>query len=434
MNRPHSCMPVRLTRRLLLAALMLFSFGTFRFFPGLASIHEGWIVLLLLVAGTLYIKERFEQNLTISALEAYIIVLCTVLPLSAGIMAWWEFGQPIIYGVLSNRQFVLTLGAAYLLMVMRWGYITLEDIDRVLITMAWMLLVIYTVAYVAINPVDFIDYGLSFVGRKANGEFFLKFDAIPVVYGFLYYFLHGLRSRRGKSYILSIPFALYFIVLQQGRALLVAVLLTCLILIVKWSSTARLATLFPKIVITIACISLGFFMLRTDHMSTYGQHLSSAFTVLFSGELTSDDSANVRIYSTQKVLPYIEKHWLLGSGNLSYQWNEGYKSIFGYFYTSDIGLVGVIYLYGIMGTAILLFQFWFAKRYGQKAPTLPLTDASNGMVLFIVISSSVTGLIAHYPAVSLIFIAVLYAASIGVGAAVPQMPLSSNRTSYSPMS
>jgi hypothetical protein len=289
-----------------------------------------------------------------------------------------------------------------------------------------MLLLFYTTAYYAVDASRYASYGLSFVAMKPDGEYFFKFDIMPLLYGFFTYLFRGVRSKKAREYIFAAPFALYFVLIQQGRALFVALLLTCLVLIVHWMSSRRLAVLLPKISVVVLLLALGLYAVRFDQVASFGHRLNEAFTVILTGELSDDYSANVRILSSEKVMPYIAKHWLLGNGNLSYHWNEGYKSVFGYFYVSDIGLIGVVYSYGILGTLVLLFQFWFARRYGRRAPTSPMVDAAIGMVLFIAINSVVTGLFAFNPAVCLLFVTILYAASIGfpVEGASPHQQLS----------
>jgi hypothetical protein len=51
-----------------------------------------------------------------------------------------------------------------------------------------------------------------------------------------------------------------------------------------------------------------------------------------------------------------------GAGKLSQHWNEGLKSIFGYFYPTDIGIIGAIFTYGIFGVILMSFQLFFSEK------------------------------------------------------------------------
>jgi hypothetical protein len=90
------------------------------------------------------------------------------------------------------------------------------------------------------------------------------------------------------------------------------------------------------------------------------------FTVL-TGEMSNDNSSNARIWTSLTVLNYFEHNDLsiyFGTGRLSHQWNNGYERLFGYFYPEDIGLLGGLFLYGILGLFLLIIipYFWIIRE------------------------------------------------------------------------
>jgi hypothetical protein len=147
-------------------------------------------------------------------------------------------------------------------------------------------------------------------------------------------------------------------------------------------------------------------------MSSLGGKYIDAFGVILTGEEGSDASANARISETLVALPYIQKNFLLGSGDVSHRWGGGYEGVLGaYFYPSDIGIIGVLFVYGAIGFALFAGQFIFAVQFSARISSYgfhtPLGDACKGYLLYVVLYSLVTGKFAHYSFVSLFFVAIL---------------------------
>ena len=65
----------------------------------------------------------------------------------------------------------------------------------------------------------------------------------------------------------------------------------------------------------------------------------------FTNESSSEPSAAVRFVEYNTAIEYILKNPVFGNGFISNQWKGGYQNIFGYFYPSDIGILGNIFVY-----------------------------------------------------------------------------------------
>jgi len=70
-----------------------------------------------------------------------------------------------------------------------------------------------------------------------------------------------------------------------------------------------------------------------------------------------------RIDEIRIVMPYLIENWLMGSGSISVQWNGGWDGVVGALRPTDIGIIGNIFVVGLVGTAALYVQFAFALRY-----------------------------------------------------------------------
>ena len=68
------------------------------------------------------------------------------------------------------------------------------------------------------------------------------------------------------------------------------------------------------------------------------------------------DGGNIRAMAFAKALEHIPQHLLLGAGEDS-AYGDSYQDLVApYFFPSDLGLVGVAYKYGLLGTALYLFM------------------------------------------------------------------------------
>ena len=175
--------------------------------------------------------------------------------------------------------------------------------------------------------------------------------------------------------------------------------------------------LFLVKVIFFLIIFFGlFFMINDGYMYNIINKFYDAFTVVFSGNTTDDPSANARLFEFALAQPYIIKNWIFGNGDISNQWNGGYKNILGYFYPEDIGIIGVIYIYGVLGTILFALQFYFAYRFSSFASKnifdSSFFDATKGYVFYLAIYSFATGYFAHNLEVSFFFVALIYCFSL----------------------
>jgi hypothetical protein len=95
------------------------------------------------------------------------------------------------------------------------------------------------------------------------------------------------------------------------------------------------------------------------------------FTVL-TGHMSEDNSANARIFQTIIIITHFLKNpmsIIIGTGSVSNHWNNGYDSIFGYFYPSDTGFLGGLFIYGIIGSVfIVLIPFIISFKTIIKIP------------------------------------------------------------------
>jgi len=457
-----------------IAALFLFfllSFSSLRFIPGLFYTSEIWFVLVFLYLVMSYLPEKLNVGFKNCTFENYGISLLIYVPLVGPIMANSEFGQPWIYGFLAQREIVLVGCMLMFLHSYRKQWFSLIDVERALLLLAWVTLVLFTLAKIIFVPDHFNAYIPTFVTGGVGTDNQFKFEINFIIFGFYYYAFSAYRENSAKFLFLSLPFFIYMVHGPGSRLRIFVSIICYLFLIVRWGNVKKTLIFIPKMVLLITLLLPVFFIVHkgnnssvitrnnssvitrnnssvitrnnssvitrnnssvitrigdSDGVLAYVssipaiQKIIAAFKVVTTGKEGSDPSANARISESKIALPYVRRHWVLGNGTISNKWKGGYKSLLGYFYPSDIGLLGVLYLYGVLGLLIFAYQFRFALRYSKllsniRGRYINLTSAVKGFLLFYAVSSLVTGQFVGSVEQGLIMIAILYCAAQAEG-------------------
>lgn len=148
----------------------------------------------------------------------------------------------------------------------------------------------------------------------------------------------------------------YIAFVIQGRTYMMTLAATFLLYFWFNYSLSRFALIMINLIIFLPMTLMVIQTIMPDYIERMGDLFAQMFIVLTSGEESRDASANARIWASLIVFEYFDAHplsILLGTGSISHQWNDGYESIFGYFHPSDIGLLGGLFVYGIIGFVFL---------------------------------------------------------------------------------
>jgi len=401
-----------LLKELGITILLLLSFQTLLYtpIPYISIIEVVFIVLLLFFANYYYfIRPLLLKQFVFSRLEIYIFILLLI-PFYSALRAEAVFSQPLLYGVLTQRNVWLVISVLVLVYLVRRNLVTLNQIERVLVRLAWLSLIVFVVLGRVLDPRQY-DGIAGFVGGGNVGEYEFGFSVTFIVFGFFYYAFRALRQPQRIDWLYALLFLLYLILIQQGRSLTVALLLSFLFFVYRWNSSRKLLIMAP-LIIAVVSIGITIFYISFEEFSLgVLQKYLVAFTVLSTGDLSNDPSSNARIYETLLALPFIKRNWLLGNGDLSNQWDGGYKNILGYFFPTDIGVVGVLFVFGVAGLIIFFYQYALALQYAlwkRNGLAHPLLLASKGFLLYSFLQSLVTATAAFLPAISLMFVAIIY--------------------------
>jgi len=294
-------------------------------------------------------------------------------------------------------------------------WISLEYIKCAFLWLAWIFLIGNSLAQLLLDPISLGDIaGFSDPGTRGEGAK-LILDTLFISYGLYYYFFLAYINNKKINFILFLPFLIYLIIFS-GRASLLCLFLSLCFFIFKWKKYSTKSSFFYIFILGGFLLSLCFFI-PIELISIFIGRFNEAYYVISTFQEGNDISANVRISEFNLALQYVHKNLFLGSGNISQQWYEGSKGFLGYFHPSDIGLLGAIFTYGVIGLVLFLSQIYFIVKYCKELPVnfgkyYNLSNAIKCLLLYYSILSITTGAIVFGASTFFFFIAILYSITL----------------------
>lgn len=317
------------------------------------------IVLFFLVA---YVVNALLSTNQIGKVELYYLLLIAIIPIYGAYRAAIEFKQPYIYGILSERGWLLLGVGIWFYYILVTKKIAFSTIESAFIFMAWSSLVVFAFFILTFdfNHLEYYKETSRLVKETDYRGLRFKFQTYFIMFGAIYYFIKYLFNKKTIDFLFFLVFVGYILFVVQGRIYIIVLVVTllCYYLFNYSMNRILLNTVKVSVILFLAVIVLQVY--APDYIGRMGYMYEQMFQVI-SGELSKDSSANARIYASKMVLGYFDAEPLsfwFGTGSVSHHWNEGYESIFGHFYSGDIGLLGGLFVYGIVG-CIFIFAIPF---------------------------------------------------------------------------
>lgn len=294
----------------------------------------------------------------------FIFLLCFVYPIYAGIRSYVVFGQPIYLGVASLRYIMFIL-FGYFLILINYDYrLLIKQVNYINLSIATLSIIAILILH--INPYSIMDMQVStneiivssgpdsdkgVGGVEIRGARF-AICSMMMFASFVYYTLSSLKIGGKKNWIPFFIFVIYLLFVHKGRQPVAIIAVIYLLYFVKLKGLSNkkiLMLIFPVLALIVLLAIDDSLLLR--------------FTTILDGKNSQDFSTLARIWEVDSVMPYIEKNFFFGIGNLSPHFrNGGFQTFFGHqFYMSDIGIVAVLATGGLM--LILIYAGFYISLW-----------------------------------------------------------------------
>jgi hypothetical protein len=274
------------------------------------------------------------------------------------------FGQPYYYGIMAQRSVLLSLSGILVISMLNKGLITIGQLERSFFILSASLLIICYFFFLFVDPVHFKSD--EFVAYSPIRGYRYRFQFALVIM-LLFYSLFKMSHERKNRFAIPVLLILFYLVyFLQSRTTLVVLGITLLIYFYRnftWKQKIRNFILYGGIILSAAIIlvTLGYTSLFEKYQVLYHNVLDA-----FIAESPDEASSAVRYMEFNTAISYIQKNPLLGNGFISNQWNGGWHDILGYFYPVDIGILGNIFVYGLIGTLLIYLPYYFSLNMARK--------------------------------------------------------------------
>lgn len=358
-------------------------------------LYGGYPMLFVyLLFTSLYVVDRLiVKQAGFTTYELTIFGILTFIMLQAGFVTNFYFGQPIFYGMTAEKSWLAILSGIFVFYLLKSKALDLTIIRDALLFTAWFNIPWYLVMILTLNPNQF--QGTLFVYcNQVKGGCQFEFDIFGLEFATIYYFIRFVRTTKWKYAIFSVAFFAYIFFINQKRGTSLALLGTMglyFLIYAGWNKIVYYSiTFFLALISGVGLLEL----IRPDILDRVFQEYYNVLLVL-SGQESGEASADARIRESATAFKFFAKNpgsWFFGNGKLNNNWLGGPQAELGHFYASDIGMLGVVFQFGVLGLLVGLTQYFLVFRTHRRLHKEFRMDYFYQSILFFIVFFIVRGI------------------------------------------
>jgi len=325
----------------------------------LEAILEGAIFLYILYR---LVCRIIEKNYTFNGIEIYLGILF-FFPLIPAFAAWREFDQPIFYGVATYRDFYLLFGGLIVYNLVREGYVSIKTVEHSFVTLALIYMFFSYFLTIFIDPVQFQDTAISGANPEKGGEVYYRLNMSLFFFGSIYFTVKSFYQKNLIDLGIAALFIFYVVFIRLDRTSIAALGLGLILFFITALPLKTQVMTIVRAIIPVTVVALIIAIFKVEIYEKYYRMFLDVFvTAGKAGSGSLED--NIRLMEVDIALKGFLDNPIFGNGKLStYFVPDGYNHFYGFFYTSDVGVLGYLFSSGIVGLLIIFFQFVLAIKY-----------------------------------------------------------------------
>lgn len=347
---------------------------------GLIGIQEASIALGVLLSCYFFCTRKSLQGVVAVAMM-YSVVAIWLSAMSAKL----TYGQPLHYGLLEERRTLESLAFAGLFLVASASRCPIRMLERATLFAIVLALVLGSLVQfdvldgaAAMNATGLPGRGGARLGRAMIGTQY-------VVLGALIGYANLLRGRgRWKWAVLLVACLNHLLLVSMTRQVVVGCVLGFVAIHVRmrsdrtvgwwWLQTKRL--LLPVSLVIATVVGVGVF--------GFGRQLIDSLLEAFSAEYLG---SNVRWRTVEIIWAELVDSSFAPHGSLSVLWRGGFPAHYGHFFwLADVGVVGMLFRYGIFTPIALMALIVMAWRILERLSEQAAPIVSGVLVYLVVVS------------------------------------------------
>jgi hypothetical protein len=317
---------------------------------GIMPILFGTHFIGLFVFGSLYFFYRFLVAKNMSHMD-YLMLFILFVPIYSGLNASINLNVPIVRGILtSGKTQVLALGALVVYWLMRSGRITPKEYHYSMLTVSWVMLLLYLYIVITVNPAFFQH--TEYVGfNPSKGGWVWRISPLPLLYGMIYYWLSYFKKGNMWHLLFFAFFLAYLLFIQKGRIIMFTTMGGLIVYAFFITGFFNYVKRFGIILLFGGAFFYALYLIDPGLIAFIPKMFANFFLVLLGFE-SGEASADARLIELANAFRFLDKYphaWVLGSGQLS---RDDMDKFYGHIFLTDIGIMGAILVFGIVGTTL----------------------------------------------------------------------------------
>lgn len=376
---------------------MIIVLGLLKFLPIQFSNVGNFIICCLIIIG--WIAITLISKLQKFLLDTFQIRMwaCVAVAGVSVFNSYTVFGQPLIHGLIAHKDFIFVIFLLFIYRVLKKQSDIEKFIKKTLTCLCWIWLAyIIIFNYVPLTP-QLADRFPMIVGGGDYSGYVVKIEPSLIFLLLFIYIFKALGTQTYARILIILGILIVTLLIIDKRSLTVAFIVTLPISIYLRCGVR------PFIAILLLYLSVGFLLmgLLYSHANIGLDRYVLALRTIILFETNDDVSAAARIHEISLGLPYVQSRPLLGNGMLSNNFYNGYESFVGYFFPSDVGLFGTIFVFGIIGSIVLYlpsYNVLLGSLSIKKSRKLYFFNAIFAYLLFLFLASLMKASIVLNPA------------------------------------
>lgn len=328
----------------------------------LEVLFEAFIVIYLL---SRIMRRAIARDFKLNHIEIYLIILF-FLPILPAIGAYQRFGQPIFYGLGTFRDFYLIFGSLVVYNMLRSGEITIQMVEKAFVSLTvFNMFFCYGLTFFT-DPANFQDTGIAGANDLKGGEVYYRFNMSLFFFGSIYFVVKAFYQKNTKYLLWAGLFLIYIIFIRLDRTSMAGVFAGIGLFLATGIGTRSQFTSIFRLVLPLALVLVFAAIAVPEILDRYALMFNDAISTT-TGSRNDYAEESVRLAEYNIAVEGIKDKPLIGNGKVSTQWVEGgYNAFYAFFYASDVGIFGQVFMYGFIGASILYGQFLFALFFAIK--------------------------------------------------------------------
>jgi len=319
-------------------------------------------------------------------------------------------------GFLADRRWFRAIAGLYAFQMLASQRISWKVLNQLFLLLAFASLLIFLTMWLVLTP-DSLTGGFFFVDVPSKG---LRLRIIPifVIWGSIYFGLKWIRGTFSISWLVNSVTATvmigYVIFIYKSRAAMVVLAVVLVWMAVQKSPKGRRVRTLMIFSLLVAVLVGGMWISRPNVLRRQFSGLTVIATSIFSRDGEMDASLANRL--SQGTLAWWSvsrsaRTLLIGNGRLSRRLRGERRESFGHFYPVDIGWLGIVFLYGILGFLLVNIPFvltWKMSRTHACIEDDIFLDSLKWWLVYLFLRSILNGMVVAFPALVVVPLFLIY--------------------------